>query len=47
MGQGKDMKRPPPVVSLAERRRQRTARKKQMQMQEALAHPRIEQEVTR
>lgn len=36
-GQGLDKKRPPPVVSLAERRRQRAGRKRQMAFQNAIA----------
>jgi predicted ArsR family transcriptional regulator len=36
-GQGKDVKRPPPVVSLADRRRQRAGRKRQMAVQNAIA----------
>ena len=37
LGEGKDKKRPPPDVSLAERRRMRAGRKQQMVMQNALA----------
>ena len=37
-GNGKDAKRPPPVVSLAQRRRERRARQRQMLAQNAIVH---------